>query len=383
MLIRSAAIAFAEWRPFLFSLILAGAGGRSLAALLASRSRGASSRPVAALAQATRRLAAGEEGVTVPAAGRGRAGRPRPFVQPHVAAAGRGPDRTAPLPGVGVPRAAHPADLDPRLRRGARGGSGGPRGGRRGSSAPRPGASSGSWPTCSTSLALAVRASRCRAIRSIWGPWPRAPSSATSRPRRRSAYRSPHSAVDPAPALGDEDRLLQVISNLIENALRLTPEGGSVHVQAGRGAARPSATPGPGFAPEDLPRAFERFYLHDRYRSERPVGSGLGLAIVQELVQAMHGSVSAAAAPGRGAEFVVRLPAADRADAGAAGDPGVLTAARDAARRARRRPSACRDGAGYAGTLREARCWPTLRLTRCRALSTVLQSQPRRRPTSS
>jgi signal transduction histidine kinase len=120
-------------------------------------------------------------------------------------------------------------------------------------------------------------------------------------------------ATEPAPALGDEDRLLQVISNLIENALRLTPEGGSVHIEAAPGRVSVRDT-GPGIAPEDLPRAFERFYLHDRYRSERPVGSGLGLAIVQELVQAMHGSVSAAEVPGGGAEFTVLLPAADRAD---------------------------------------------------------------------
>jgi two-component system OmpR family sensor kinase len=114
-------------------------------------------------------------------------------------------------------------------------------------------------------------------------------------------------AGDPAPARGDEGRVLQVVSNLIENALRLTPPGGQVQVSASPGVLRVRDT-GPGIAPEDLPRAFERFYLHDRYRSERPVGSGLGLAIVHELVQAMHGSVSASAADGGGAEFIVRLP---------------------------------------------------------------------------
>ena len=85
------------------------------------------------------------------------------------------------------------------------------------------------------------------------------------------------------------DRLLQAISNLIENALRLTPAGGSVtraRRSPGRIAVRDT---GPGLAAEDLPRAFERFYLYDRYRSERAVGSGLGLAIVKELVRAMGG----------------------------------------------------------------------------------------------
>ena len=51
---------------------------------------------------------------------------------------------------------------------------------------------------------------------------------------------------------------------------------------------------GPGLAAEDLPRAFERFYLYDRYRTERAVGSGLGLAIVKELTAAMGGEVTAA-----------------------------------------------------------------------------------------
>ena len=62
---------------------------------------------------------------------------------------------------------------------------------------------------------------------------------------------------------------------------------------------------GPGLAAEDLPRAFERFYLYDRYRSERAVGSGLGLAIVKELTAAMGGERDRADAdaPGGGAEF--------------------------------------------------------------------------------
>ena len=57
---------------------------------------------------------------------------------------------------------------------------------------------------------------------------------------------------------------------------------------------------GPGLAAEDLPRAFERFYLYDRYRSERAVGSGLGLAIVKELTAAMGGEVTAPGGPAAG-----------------------------------------------------------------------------------
>jgi signal transduction histidine kinase len=74
---------------------------------------------------------------------------------------------------------------------------------------------------------------------------------------------------------------------------------------------------GPGLAAEDIPRAFDRFYLYDRYRSERAVGSGLGLAIVKELSRAMGGDVQAGARPGGGAEFTIRLAAA-RAPAPAA-----------------------------------------------------------------
>jgi two-component system sensor histidine kinase BaeS len=137
---------------------------------------------------------------------------------------------------------------------------------------------------------------------------------AVERHRRRaqqlSVQLSGHGGDD-AWALGDAQRLLQATSNLVENALRLTPAGGAVAVRAEPGRIVVSDT-GPGLAPDDLPRAFERFYLHDRYRSERPVGSGLGLAIVKELVAAMGGSVQAAARPSGGAEFTLQLPAADK-----------------------------------------------------------------------
>ena len=145
--------------------------------------------------------------------------------------------------------------------------------------------------------------------------------------------------------LGDHDRILQAVSNLIENALRVTPSGGSVAVRAGAGQITVRDT-GPGLDPEDIPRAFERFYLYGRYRSERPVGSGLGLAIVRELISAMGGTVDGVDAAGR--------------------------------RRRVHDPAAV-----YTGALRSARCCPTFRLTRWSALSTVLQSHPIRRPTSS
>jgi two-component system OmpR family sensor kinase len=112
-----------------------------------------------------------------------------------------------------------------------------------------------------------------------------------------------------APALGDADRTLQVVSNLVENALRLTPRGGLVRVVAAPGELTVEDT-GPGLEPEELEHAFDRFYLYSRYGNERPVGTGLGLAIVKQLVEGMHGSVEVESVPGRFTRFVVRLPAA-------------------------------------------------------------------------
>src|SRR5919201_2745684 len=102
-----------------------------------------------------------------------------------------------------------------------------------------------------------------------------------------------------APAEADPDRLLQVASNLVENALRSTPSGGSVTVSAEPGALVVSDT-GPGLAAPDVDRAFERFYLFNRYKGERHVGKGLGLAIVKELSEAMEGRVEVQSPPGGG-----------------------------------------------------------------------------------
>jgi two-component system sensor histidine kinase BaeS len=109
-----------------------------------------------------------------------------------------------------------------------------------------------------------------------------------------------------APAIADADRVLQIVSNLVENALRLTPPGGEVRVVAAPGVLRVEDT-GPGLADEDTARAFERFYLHERYGLERQVGTGLGLAIVKELTLAMGGSVDVESSPGRLTVFTVRL----------------------------------------------------------------------------
>ena len=106
----------------------------------------------------------------------------------------------------------------------------------------------------------------------------------------------------PAPAIADGGRVVQVASNLVENALRETSAGGTVTVRARPGVLVVEDS-GPGLTPEEAERAFERFYLYERYKGRRPVGTGLGLSIVKELTQAMGGSVSVA-----GSVFTVRLP---------------------------------------------------------------------------
>jgi signal transduction histidine kinase len=115
-------------------------------------------------------------------------------------------------------------------------------------------------------------------------------------------------AESAAPAVGDQDRALQIVSNLVENALRSTPAGGTVRVRAEPGLLVVEDT-GIGLAPEDVPHTFERFYLHDKNPDGRPrIGSGLGLAIVKELTERMGGSISVDSERGRGTTFVVRLP---------------------------------------------------------------------------
>lgn len=123
---------------------------------------------------------------------------------------------------------------------------------------------------------------------------------------------------DPAPPVyGDADRLAQVFTNLVDNALTYTPAGGEVRLMV-RPAAEAGwvegvvADTGPGIPAEELPRIFERFYQVEKSRSrENGRGSGLGLAIVRELVEAHGGSVRISSATGRGATFVVSLPEGD------------------------------------------------------------------------
>jgi signal transduction histidine kinase len=109
----------------------------------------------------------------------------------------------------------------------------------------------------------------------------------------------------------DPMRLEQVLRNLVQNALRHTPPGGIVVIEAEAAeadAVRISvADTGVGIAPEDLDHVFERFYRGDSSRTRETGGAGLGLALVQELVQAMGGTVAVESTPGRGSRFTLTL----------------------------------------------------------------------------
>lgn len=114
----------------------------------------------------------------------------------------------------------------------------------------------------------------------------------------------------PTPALADRERLLRAFGDLLDNALKFTPSGGTVTLTAGTapdGAAFVSFTDtGPGIDPVDLPLAFDRFYRSPGARGTQ--GVGLGLAIAKALVEAHGGTVEAANGAGGGAVFTVRLP---------------------------------------------------------------------------
>jgi signal transduction histidine kinase len=116
----------------------------------------------------------------------------------------------------------------------------------------------------------------------------------------------------------DGDRVVQVLTNLLGNALRHTPKGGRVSVDTvvrGDSVVFGVEDTGQGIAPEHLPHVFERFYRAEksRSRSEARGGSGLGLAISKALVEAMGGSMRAGSpGTGKGARFYFSLPLANR-----------------------------------------------------------------------
>lgn len=121
-------------------------------------------------------------------------------------------------------------------------------------------------------------------------------------------------------AIGDEDRLVQVLTNLLDNAVKYTPAGGTITVAA-KHSSKPGAAERPGGSIElsvsdtgigipdsDRPRVFERFYRVDKARSRELGGTGLGLAIVKHIVEGQGGHVWVEANEPQGSRFIVRLP---------------------------------------------------------------------------
>jgi signal transduction histidine kinase len=118
--------------------------------------------------------------------------------------------------------------------------------------------------------------------------------------------------VDPSAdqIVGDPDRLEQVIDNLVANALRHTPAGGTIELKAisEAGAAWMSVSDsGSGIAPEHLPHVFDRFYKVDASRAAGSAGSGLGLSIAKAIVEQHGGSIDVVSRPGC-TRFTIRLP---------------------------------------------------------------------------
>ncbi|MBW3069198.1 MULTISPECIES: HAMP domain-containing sensor histidine kinase [unclassified Actinomyces] len=128
--------------------------------------------------------------------------------------------------------------------------------------------------------------------------------------------------VEPAMVLGDRDRLSQVLTNLLGNVTRHTPEGTPVEIAVGTvphpaGAGAPGAPSvvvevrdhGPGVAPADAKKVFQRFYRADTSRNRKTGGSGLGLSIVAAIIARHRGTVRMDQTPGGGATVHIELPA--------------------------------------------------------------------------
>jgi two-component system phosphate regulon sensor histidine kinase PhoR len=109
----------------------------------------------------------------------------------------------------------------------------------------------------------------------------------------------------------DEEAIRQILDNLIDNAIKYTPEGGSVRIScrvSDEGIAVEVADSGIGIPRDDLPRVFERFYRVDKARSRELGGTGLGLSIVKHLVQSIGGQIAVTSRVGAGSQFTVTLP---------------------------------------------------------------------------
>jgi two-component system phosphate regulon sensor histidine kinase PhoR len=111
-------------------------------------------------------------------------------------------------------------------------------------------------------------------------------------------------------AVGDKYRITQALTNLLDNAIKYTPEKGRIKIQARAKDGSVEVTVsdnGVGIPPKDLPRIFERFYTVDKGRSRELGGTGLGLSIVKHVVDAHQGEVRVESEPGKGSRFSFTL----------------------------------------------------------------------------
>ena len=109
----------------------------------------------------------------------------------------------------------------------------------------------------------------------------------------------------------DAQLLEQAISNLLDNAIKYSEEGGTISVasfQTEEDTTISVQDQGSGIAEKHLPRLFERFYRVDKARSRKLGGTGLGLSIVKHIAQAHRGKVSVESSPGKGSTFTIHLP---------------------------------------------------------------------------
>ena len=147
--------------------------------------------------------------------------------------------------------------------------------------------------------------------------------------RRRGVELTMDRPDGPIPLRHDPVRIGQVVANLIGNAIKFTPRGGSVRVdvrgEPEGGASITVADTGIGIEPGELPRIFDRFFRGSRASEARGSGSGLGLAIVRGIVDMHGGTVAVESRPGAGTTFRVMLPADPRPPAGAIGTSVVET----------------------------------------------------------
>lgn len=131
--------------------------------------------------------------------------------------------------------------------------------------------------------------------------------SAVTRAKRRGSGLEFDVSTEPFFVLGEPDTLERAVMNLLDNAVKFSPEGGTVHVHLNHGTLAVSDE-GPGIAEDDLPHIFDRFYRSNKARNTP--GTGLGLSIVAHTITAHGGRVMADNAPGGGAMFTIQLPPA-------------------------------------------------------------------------